>query len=401
MAWSVLALGGHRDLNLIRRLAKQPTLAKLDAVSSVKTRLGVIPGNQAAELTEHRDKHYFQAGNFPMNVFLEFDVSEIPLWIKPCVAESDSTDFDAFRLPQLLLKASYSTVFARFRAAIVKSDDATWGVICKKTYVTVRDLSSDGGNIRAACLMYNSNLATYFLAMTSSRFPLYNTEVPAGELLNVPLPASIPDLASLNSFAEIDAQARKMIPLTKADCIIIDDFLDSLPNFLRKGPNPNRESTSHRSRRVNTEPELTPYADTFIRVLQTTFGRDKAISATIYQEPDKDLLPIRMITMHLDWHEGDLLKVQRLEPGGLLDTLAEFQRNVMQHKSRSFSERGIGFRRVAFLFHTHRVDQRRVRNLTIIKPDERRYWTRSLAMRDADDLAGAILKAAGWKGTKE
>jgi hypothetical protein len=36
-----------------------------------------------------------------------------------------------------------------------------------------------------------------------------------------------------------------------------------------------------------------------------------------------------------------------------------------------------------------------VRNITIIKPDEYRYWTRSQAMRDADELAEAIMQAAG------
>jgi len=34
-------------------------------------------------------------------------------------------------------------------------------------------------------------------------------------------------------------------------------------------------------------------------------------------------------------------------------------------------------------------------NLSIVKPDECRYWTRSMAMRDADQLANAIQKAAG------
>ena len=42
----------------------------------------------------------------------------------------------------------------------------------------------------------------------------------------------------------------------------------------------------------------------------------------------------------------------------------------MRRKGRAASGDGLGFQRVAFLFHSHQVGQRRVRNLTIVKPDE-------------------------------
>jgi hypothetical protein len=69
----------------------------------------------------------------------------------------------------------------------------------------------------------------------------------------------------------------------------------------------------------------------------------------------------------------------------------------MEGKARAHVGAGLGFQRVAFLFNTHKESHGRVRSLYIIKPDQRRYWTRSLAMRDADQLSVAILKAAGRK----
>jgi len=135
------------------------------------------------------------------------------------------------------------------------------------------------------------------------------------------------------------------------------------------------------------------------RVLKNTFGRDKAVAATIYQEPDAVRLPVRMVTIHLDWAGREPLTIEPIAAESLLDELASFHRDVLAKKVRSATGLGLGFQRVAFFFHAHRAEQGRVRNLTIIKPDEYRYWTRSQAMRDADELAAAIMQAAGGKGS--
>ena len=84
-----------------------------------------------------------------------------------------------------------------------------------------------------------------------------------------------------------------------------------------------------------------------------------------------------------------------METGGLLDKLAEFHAAQLKQKSRDATGSGLGFQRVAYFFHASRENGQRVMNLTIVKPDEHRYWTRSMAMRDADQLASAIVKAAG------
>ncbi len=78
----------------------------------------------------------------------------------------------------------------------------------------------------------------------------------------------------------------------------------------------------------------------------------------------------------------------------MLDKLAEFHNDQLTQKPRDATGNGIGFQRVAYFFHPSRENGVRVMHLTIVKPDERRYWTRSMAMRDADQLAAAIRKAS-------
>jgi methylase of polypeptide subunit release factors len=401
--WSILALGGRRDLNLIRKLSSHQTLAKLKARRQVITRGGVVPGDRKKELPELRGKRYFDAPEFPKNVFLELNAATVPKCEHLLVDSLHGVkDCEAFKQPQLLIKQSYSARLGRFRAATVRSSDSVWGVVCKETYLTVSDLSPDASNIRSACLAYNSLLATYFLALTSSRMGHYITEIPTKELMTVPLPDLSPDLAGVDSFEKVDSLTKSLFSLTLADWTIVEDFLQTtLPDALRTTPGPGRQPTLRKSPKQGAEPELSAYGRTFKRVLQSTFGKDKPVCATIYQEPDNRRLPVRMVTIHLDWPGRESLKVDLIEADGLLDKIAEFHRNAMQRKGRAVSGDGLGFQRVAFLFHSHKTEQGRVRNLTVIKPDERRYWTRSLAMRDADDLAGAILKAAGWKGHPE
>jgi hypothetical protein len=83
-----------------------------------------------------------------------------------------------------------------------------------------------------------------------------------------------------------------------------------------------------------------------------------------------------------------------MEADGLLDKLADFHSSQLKQRSRSTSGNGLGFQRVAYLFHPSREGGKSTMHLTIVKPDERRYWTRSTAMHDADQLASAISKAA-------
>jgi hypothetical protein len=82
---------------------------------------------------------------------------------------------------------------------------------------------------------------------------------------------------------------------------------------------------------------------------------------------------------------------------GLLERLGSLYRAALSPKNRALCGDGLGFQRVAFLFHSHVDAGRRIPSVYVIKPDQCRYWTRSLAMRDADQLAGAILHAARHK----
>jgi type I restriction-modification system DNA methylase subunit len=417
VVWSALAMGGRRDLALALRLARLSNLNKLEADGRIISRLGVIPGDKKkvldgrvvksrrgksvveTKLPDLRGKPYFDAKKFPPGVFLELNADTVQAWKDPRVDDRGSTDFEAFKNPQLLIKLSFSIQEGRLRAVLVRSSDKDWGVICKKTYVTVRDLSVDAHNIEAACFAYNSRLATYFSGLTSSRMGHYITELLADELLNVPLAPNIKTLKNFDSFAAIDEEAKRAYHLTPADWVLVEDFLaTTLRDALRKTPGPGHHPTARVVPKSLDESEMISYTRHFSRVVKSTFGKANHVCATVFEEPaGSHRLPVRIVAIHLDWPGHEPLKVERMEAEGLMDKLGALYAASMEGKARAHLGAGLGFQRVAFLFNTHREAHGRVRSLYIIKPDQRRYWTRSLAMRDADQLSVAILKAAGRK----
>ncbi len=392
--WSVLSLGGQRDLNLIRRLSRYPTLDLLEKNGELISRSGIIPGDEEQELPSFRGMHHFEGKKFPSNVFLHMEADTFPEWDEPRAATTYATDQKAFGNPQLLIKVTPSTSSGRFRAARVMPGGNGKGIACKKTFLSVRDFNEEGIHVDAACLAYNSAAAAYFLKIVSGR-SLYNTELLLSEIRSLPIPKGHVDLSSMESFSDVDGRIRKAFALSEADWICVSDFLEcTLPDVQAA----NRRSRVE-TRRIDDaeirEPELSAYVRTLIRVLKSTFGKDKSVAATIYQEPDDAALPVRMITVHLGWAGRAELTVDPLETDRILDNLASFHHGVLDGNVYSAAGDSLTFQRVAFFFHSQQTERGRVRNLTIIKPDQCRYWTRSQAMRDADELASAIMQAAG------
>jgi len=401
LVWVTLAVGTRRDLELVRRLAALPSLAKLHADAKILKREGIIRGKRQRLEGVLVGKRFFQASRFPVNAFRELNADELEERFDGYVHYRDSHDPEPFKLPQLLIKQTWRAKEGRFRAAIVRSSDPEWGVVCTQSYLSIRDLDSKGTNIKSAWLAYNSLLAAYFLSATSSRIH-YRQECLVEEMLDVPLPPYSPGmLDGVHSPADVDARMREAIQLTKAQWVLVEDFVKFvIPEAMQKRASDGRRPTGRLQGAGNETSEVPQYARFFTRVLKATFGNDKAVCATVFEEPDSERLPVRLAAIHLDWPGREPLTIEPMSKDTLLKELRLLYKDALSRRSRALSGNGLGFQRVAFLFHSHVEGGRRIPSLYIIKPDQRRYWTRSLAMRDADQLAGAILGAASRRGSK-
>jgi hypothetical protein len=148
---------------------------------------------------------------------------------------------------------------------------------------------------------------------------------------------------------------------------------------------------------------LAAYSDYFIRVLRAGFGQDKRISATIFREESETLVPVRLVAIHLDTPGESFVRVENITSPLLIERLKKLDAEFLEFlKSRNrCAEGGIFYQRVARVYDTMLVGGREVPTVFIVKPDQVRYWTRSMAMRDADEVAEDVMLWQEESGSKK
>jgi hypothetical protein len=146
---------------------------------------------------------------------------------------------------------------------------------------------------------------------------------------------------------------------------------------------------------VCLEPELSAYCDTFIRGLQGAFGEHKSICATIYRDDKSAQLPVRLVAVHVDWPMREKIRLEEIESDELFDTLKKLNTRYLQGNGNRGATQ---VQRIATIFDYVKVRRRSVPTFYLIKPDQVRYWLRSMALRDSDSVALDIMK---WARTQE
>jgi hypothetical protein len=398
-AMTTFLWGNRRDLALLNKLSKLPTLQSHKAAESVLTREGIIRGNRKAEQKAILDRRILESPSFPTGVALVLDPTSLPVNKDPNVHDRDSTNFDAFEAPQLLIKQSWVQSDLRFHAVRVDAESGN-GVICTQAYVSVHTSPEEAGILNSACVVYNSNFTVYWLFMTNQRLASYIPEATVADLLQVPLPdLKLVDLKSLRSLDRTasDDLVQRALALDDFDWALISDFFTyTLPDFKMLPDSPGPKPT----KRGERDDELRRYCDYFLRVLEAAFGEKHRFTATIFREDNHDRLAVRLVAIHLKPVGEERVRREAIASLALSERLMELER-LLWASGKPGEE--IGFQRVARVYSEYRHGRRSVPTLFLIKPDQGRYWTASAGMRDADDAFNEIMlwenKAPGARKT--
>ncbi|MBI5688614.1 MAG: N-6 DNA methylase [Verrucomicrobia bacterium] len=389
LVWTTLSWGGRRDLSLLRSLSHFPSIAKLKADKKVKTREGVNRGDRKKVQKQIVGWRMLEGTEFPPNSFPRLSSRKLPVNDDPLTDGRASTDFSAFERPQLLIKGGWKTDESRFQASLVdyeKSDEI--GVLCSQSYITVSDPNAVAGQssiLDAATIVLNSKLAVYHLLLTSSRFASYRPEPLVADFLNVPLPPIKGDaLDYVRKPADCDVLVRNGFELAREDWGLVEDLFDyTLPDFKGDATSPGRRRTTRKD-----EPQLSKYFEFFSAVLLEAFGPDKRITATIYQElPGEELLGLRLVAIELGaTGTREDISVRPLNTPRLLAEIAEVQSRESERAKNSWLSGAI-----VRLYGSSGTGRNKTPTIFLLKPDQHRYWTRSMAMRDADEVAADFL----------
>jgi hypothetical protein len=199
-------------------------------------------------------------------------------------------------------------------------------------------------------------------------------------------------LAGLRTLEDIDERVRKAFGLKDAEWTLVEDlFRYTLPDFKGDETSPGRQPTERAPRfaqPTKAEPQLAAYCRYFTRVLKAGFGQDKPVCATIFQDDANSPLPVRLLAIHLDWARDAQIVVEPIDSAGLCDRLLDLDQKWLAGVEPRRG--GIFHQRVAMVYSEYQHQRRSVPTVYVVKPDRIRYWTRSAALRDADDVAADI-----------
>lgn len=392
--WSALIWGQKRDWRLIKKLRLAENLAKLEESELVQCKEGFIRGRNPSRQKEYvwlMNRHILDTDSFPDNSSIFLNARELPKLTNPKMERPRNER--AFSTPQLLIKRGWSVKTKRFQARLVAPDELELGVVCSSSYLSVCTSLGHESLIEAAYLSCNSLLAVYFLLLTSGRFSAYRPEALASEISRIPIPKlNKIEFKDIHTNADIDSKVFAAFELKDAEKTLIEDLCKiTLEDFKGTAHSPGRQRTQRRSK-SSDEPELSVYCEYFSRVLKAGFGQDKHISATVFQETGKDFLPYRLIAFELNQPSSENFRVASLETPALLAELETLNRTWL--RGRESLGGNIYHQRVVRIY-----DYRDgVPTIFILKPDARRYWTRSMGLHDADEVAGDFVS---WKNIQD
>jgi len=382
---TTLLWGSRRDLALLNKLSVLPTLQGKKDEGALTTRQGVNRGNRQKEQVAIVGRRILETPNFPESAFLTLDPTTLPTNSDPMTHRT--IHLAAFESPQLLIKQSWLRANRRFRAVRVLPPEKT-GVLCSQSYVSVCSNAENEKHLDAACLVYNSNFALYWLYLTNHSLASFIAKATVSDLLKLPLPDlqdKSDSLLAVGGFAEVDEVVRSALGLQDADWALISDFFTyTLPDFKQLPDAPGGLPTG----RDDAGDELSRYCDYLLQVLAAAFGDTDRFSATIYREDGTERLAVRLVAVHLDRIGSERVRSEPIASPLLFQRLQELE-DVLRAKPPASG--GITFQRVARVYSHYVFGQRRVPTLYIIKPDQGRYWTACAGMRDADEAFNEIM----------
>jgi N-6 DNA Methylase len=380
--WCTLMWGTPRDQTLLKKLQTYPSLANPGDQYRVDSREGLIFGTKNDSRLEGRS--FFDQKMFPNDSLLYLNAANLPL-AQDVKVHRVFENLDAFLWPQLLIKQSWKKGSGRFHARLTQSSNQE-GVLCTQSYVTVH-----GSNLllEAACLSFNSMVAVYFLQLTSGRIAAYRPEALVSELMNLPLPKPQPGLVDgVETYDKLDSRVFDAFGLKDSERVLVEDmFQYTLPDFRGDENSAGLQSTTATDANAS-ESNLRAYCEYFTRVLKAGFGRDKAIKATIFQAEQDAPLPYRLVSFELGGMDSTV-DVVSIKTTALLSELERLDNSVLPS---GVGRRGIYNERVARIYDASSGRP----TIFIVKPDMARYWSRSVGLYDADEVALDLFR---WKQT--
>ena len=386
--WKITMWGTPRDMTLINKASSMGTL-------------GEIARKKGWEIGDG-----FQRGGGDQNY--------APWMIKFPFIPTKS--LDRFYIPERSLKENTNTIFHRPRnkkrytspLCLIKvtlkkgqivSTYSDFDVAYTDGIIGISGDDKDKDLLKIICCYINSKLARYFIFLTCSVWGVERDDILKSDLLNLPLvlperdSTEYKELLSLYDemkyvlknkkfldkskllYQKIDSILFNLFKLNNIEKNLVLDTVNYTIDFFQK-----RES-SHATLPVNDKVLIEYIKNSFILLNAVVVGIDKYFNSNIYSGSNE----LKIVSFMLQTESGEnIIKVVRdnLELNKILDYLSSY---IIEEGYTN-----IYLQRIIRIFNGNTI--------YLIKPNEKRYWTKIAAYKDTDDTIAEILES--WREEK-
>ena len=245
--------------------------------------------------------------------------------------------------------------------------------------------SEDTDYLKVVCAYINSSLARYYHFLTASAWGVERDEVLLTEQRKFPCAIPLEDTDLLHGIVslvdriqetggdwnwrpELDELVYRSYGVTLSEQHMIEDFLAMSMDRHYRG----LQADAFDPPSTN---QLSVYAQAYADVFETTTGGSRALAPIVYEGTP----PYRAVSFHLaprgaQGRQPDIASEPELD-----SLLVKLERIATEQHAQS-----LYFRRNIKVFEPEAIH--------IVKPAERRFWTRSTAYNDADETIAQLLR---------
>jgi len=394
IVWPALSWGGRRDLSLIVSLRSK--FASLGAYMEER----VFSNERGFERREQSAQEYPDRIGYPVLESHELWDALRPFTLASEYPTNTNPKFyrqkrmEVFRLPCAIVKKSWTTSEERFKVVTVRPDNYSH-LLFSQSFSGVQAQTEEQLATFVACS--RSLFAVYFFHLSSGRLAWYRPSMRDKDLRSLPIPLGnriILSSVQRMSQKQLDGLVYELYGLNTVEQWLVRDFSRIiLPGYKRGRPSPGYQSALTAS--ASSKDALRTFSYWFLRVLESTFGPKKNMCATVFRPPNPGGSPFCMVAVHLDWNRSERIRYEDVTDGDLLNVLKRCIQDE-QSKNDALLTEVIYYQRVSRIYQSLLVQEGRKRynvpTVFLIKPNQGRYWTRSAALRDADNVVADIMK---------
>ncbi len=376
VVWKVAMWGTPRDYELIKRLSGFSNLGKICEEKGWINGEGFIVGSRKDEDLELFGKPYVNVRELQRFII---DEDSLPINKETHYYRRAKMKRGIFQGPHLLIKQSPKAGVGLI-AALLRKD-----AVFKHAILGIHGQESDLNQLAACCLFINTDIALYYEMLTSRSWLVERDAFEKEEIMNIPLPMNILDLNKITyEFLEdisknpkanaiVNELVTDFYKLNESERILIDDTIKiTLDYFRRKDKSIAVESVDKKT--------LKNYVDIFCNVLNNSFSSPKKVftGKTIYLGES----PLIVVSVHLIDKPDEAAFQVCSQDDELKKVLEDLEEILIEERSPS-------------IYIKRNIRRYSGNTIFIVKPNQIRYWTKSVALHDADETYADIISLWG------